>query len=270
MALTEKEIARFKHPIAVPGMGVGIQEILKQTRILIVGAGGLGCPVLQYLSLSGIGVIGIADYAVILEEDLHRQPIFQMQDLRKHKAKMASSRLWASNPWTRHYPLLLQVKPANILQLLQGFDLVIDCSQHQPTHLVINDACVLQGVPFMTGEVHNWVSWFGGFNMPDGKGGRTASYRCAAALADSYRNYDAGALGATHGLTGLAIVNEVIKYLAGVPGGVAGRLYRYDHLHNTIERQAIAPNEAMLAQARSQGLLTAEDYGLEIVPDIED
>ncbi|PUZ27530.1 adenylyltransferase and sulfurtransferase [Chitinophaga costaii] len=270
MALTEKEIARYKHPIAVPGMGVGVQEIFKQTRILVVGTGGLGCPVLQYLSLSGIGVIGIADYGVILEEDLHRQPIFQMQDLRKHKAKMASSRLWASNPWTKHYPLLLQVKPDNVMQLLQGFDLVIDCSQHLPTHLVINDACVVQGVPFITGEVHNWVSWFGGFNMPDGKGGRTASYRCAAGTVDGYRNYDAGSLGATHGLTGLGIVNEVIKYLAGVPGGLAGRLYHYDHLHNSVETHGIVPDEAIILQTQAHGLLTAAAYGLEIVPDVED
>lgn len=267
MALTEKEIARLKHPIAVPGMGLGVQETLKKTTILVVGAGGLGCPVLQYLSLSGIGVIGIADYGVILEEDMHRQPIFQMQDLRKHKAKMASSRLWANNPWTKHYPVLVQTKPENILQLLQGFDLVVDCSQHIPTHLVVNDACVQQGVPFITGEVHNWVSWFGGFNMPDGKGGRTASYRCAATLIDSYRNYDAGALGATHGLTGLAIVNEVIKYLAGVPGGLAGKLYRHDYLHNTIEATQLTPDAAVLAATT---LLTAEDYGLEIVPDVED
>lgn len=267
MVLTERELQHFKYPIAVPGMGISMQEKLKESRILVVGAGGLGNPVIQYLSLSGIGVIGIADYGVIQDEDMHRQPIFQVQDLRKHKAKMASSRMFASNPFTKHYPLLLQVKPENILQLLEGFDLVIDCSQHLPTHLVINDACVTQGKPFVIGEVHNWVSWWAGFNVAPASGDAPASFRCSRELTEQYLNFDAGAMSVTHGATGLLMVNEVLKYIAGVPDGLANKLYSMDYLHNVYQTHTLSPNPAVLAETR---LLTAEDYGLEIVPDIED
>ena len=270
MALIEKELAHFKYPIAVPGMGTAMQEKLKDTRILVVGAGGLGSPVIQYLSSSGIGVIGIADYDVIRDEDMHRQPLYQMQDLRRHKAKMAASRLWASNPFTKHYPLLLQVKPQNITQLLEGMDLVIDCSQHQPTHLVINDACMTQGKPFVIGEVHNWVSWWAGFNIAPSSGDAAASYRCALELTDEYRNFDAGAIGVTHGATGMMMVNEILKFIAGVPDGLANRLYSMNFLHNVYQTHTLSPNAAVLATTRENGVLSAEAYNLEIVPDVED
>ncbi|HEU4553439.1 MAG TPA: HesA/MoeB/ThiF family protein [Chitinophaga sp.] len=270
MALTEKELQRFSQPIAVPGMGVAMQEKLKASRILVIGAGGLGCPVIQYLSASGVGVIGIADYGVITEEDMHRQPVFQMQDLRKHKAKMASSRLWASNPFTKHYPLLVQVKPENVEQLITEMDLVIDCSQHLPTHLVVNDACVLHKKPFVMGEVHNWVAWWAGYNMPQLDGALSASYRCSAELTETYRNFDTGAMSATHGATGLLMVNEILKYLVAVPDGLVNKLYSMDYLHNKLQVHTLAPDAAVIAQTKAAGILTAEAYGLEIVPDVED
>jgi molybdopterin/thiamine biosynthesis adenylyltransferase len=270
MALSEKELQHFKHAIAVPGMGVAMQEKLKETRILVVGAGGLGCPVIQYLSGSGVGVIGIADYGVISDEDMHRQPIFQVQDLRKHKAKMAASRLWASNPFTKHYPLLLQVKPQNILQLLEGMDFVIDCSQNVATHLVINDACMAQGKPFLIGEVHNWVSWWAGYNIAPASGDAPASYRCSLELTDEYRNFDAGIIGVTHGATGMMMVNEILKYIAGVPDGLANKLYSMNYLHNSYQSHTIYSNATVIADTLERGLLTAEEYGLDIVPDVED
>ncbi|MCW3463213.1 HesA/MoeB/ThiF family protein [Chitinophaga nivalis] len=270
MILSEKEALHFQHPIAVPGMGVSAQEKLKEARILVVGAGGLGSPVMQYLSASGIGVIGIADYGVINDEDMHRQPVYQMQDVRKHKAKMAASRLWAVNPYTKHYPILVQVKPETIGMMLVGFDLVIDCSQHTPTHLVLNDACIVHNKPFITGEVHNWQAWWGGFNMPLADGTTSASYRCALPLTETYRNFDAGAIGATHGATGMQIVCETLKYLLGVTGDIAGKLYGVDYLHNQRQVHDLVPDAEVLAATRAHGILTADDYGLEIVPDVED
>lgn len=270
MILSEKEIQHFKNPIAVPGLGITMQEKLKEARVLVVGAGGLGSPVVQYLSASGVGVIGIADYGVINDEDMHRQPIYQMQDIRKHKAKMAASRLWAVNPYTKHYPILMQVKPESINMMLVGFDLVIDCTQHLPTHLVINDACLVHNKPFITGEVHNWMAWFAGFNMPMTDGTTSASYRCALPLTEEYRNFDAGAIGATHGALGTQIVCEVIKYLIGVPLGIAGKFYGIDYLHNQTVVHDLQPDTALIDSTRAAGVLTAEAYGLEIVPDVED
>jgi sulfur-carrier protein adenylyltransferase/sulfurtransferase len=270
MALIEKELQHFKHAIAVPGMGLATQEKLKDARILVVGAGGLGCPVIQYLSASGVGVIGIADFGVINDEDMHRQPIFQVQDLRKHKAKMAASRLWASNPFTKHYPLLLQVKPQNINQLLEGMDLVIDCSQDIATHLVINDACMLHNKPFVIGEVHNWTAWWAGYNIAPATGDAAASYRCSSALTDEYRNFDAGIIGVTHGATGLMMVNEILKFIAGVPDGLANKLYSMNYLHNVYQSHTLSPDAAIIADTLAKGVLTAEEYGMELVPDIED
>ncbi|MEC5142176.1 HesA/MoeB/ThiF family protein [Chitinophaga sp. 212800010-3] len=270
MILSEKEIQHFKNPIAVPGLGLDMQEKLKESRVLVVGAGGLGSPVIQYLSASGVGVLGIADYGVINDEDMHRQPVYQMQDIRKHKAKMAASRLWAVNPYTKHYPILMQVKPETIAMMLVGFDMVIDCSQHPPTHLVINDACLVHNKPYITGEVHNWLGWFGGFNMPQPDGSYTASYRCALPLTEEYRNFDAGAIGATHGILGMHMMGEALKYLIGVPAGIAGKLYGIDFLHNNTQVHELQPDTAAIEAVRAAGILTAEAYGLEIVPDVED
>jgi adenylyltransferase/sulfurtransferase len=270
MALTDKELQHFRFPIAVPGMGVAMQEKLKQSRVLVIGAGGLGSPVIQYLSASGIGVIGIADYDVIRDEDMPRQPIYQMQDLRKHKAKMASSRLWASNPFTKHYPLLVQIKPENVVQLVTEMDLVIDCSQHLPTHLVVNDACLLHNKPFVIGEVHNWIAWWAGFNIAHPEGAASASYRCSMALTEEFRNFDTGAMGVTHGATGLLMVNEILKYLVAVPDGLLNKCYSMDYLHNKFVAHHLTPNPALIDETKANGLLTAEEYGLEIVPDVED
>lgn len=268
--LSEKELSRYKHPIAVPGMGIAFQEKLKAARILVIGAGGLGSPVTQYLSAAGVGVIGIADYGTILEEDLHRQPMYNMQDLRKHKAKMAASRLFSLNPWNKHFPFLVQVRPDNALQIFSSFDLIVDCSQHRITHFVVNDACLALNKPFVTGEVHNWVAWWGGFNMPQQEAaGRIASYRCNDFKVDDLRNFDAGALGSTHGATALLMVNEIIKFIAGVPG-LAGKLHTFNYLHQKFEVTDLNADAASIAEVKARGLLTAEEYGLEVVPDVED
>ncbi|ATL45934.1 hypothetical protein COR50_01470 [Chitinophaga caeni] len=269
MALTEKEILRYKHPMGVPGMGIDMQEGLKAARILVVGAGGLGSPILQYLSASGVGVLGIADFGVVMEEDLHRMPLYQMQDIRKHKAKMAASRLWGLNPFTKHYPFLLQVHPGNVGDLIENFDLVLDCSQDAATHLVINDACIIKDKPFIIAEVHNWMSWFGGFNLPLKDNERTASYRCNQELIDEYRNFDAGALGTTHGATAILLANEILKWIAGV-STFAGKLFTYDFLHNTQQIIELSPDMARLEAVRVVGILTAEAYGMELVPEIDD
>lgn len=250
-------------------MGLSVQERLKSARILIIGAGGLGSPLIQYLSAAGVGVIGIADYGVILEEDMHRQPLFNMQDLRKHKAKMAASRLFALNPWNKHYPFLIQIRPDNAQQVFSGFDLIVDCSQHFATHFVVNDACLLLDKPFVTGEVHNWIAWWAGFNMPVENGGRTASYRCALPVVDEFRNFDAGAMGATHGATALMMLSGIMQYFADIPE-LAGRLHTFDYLHYQTAVTVLTADTEGIAAVKAQGLLTADDYGLTVVPDVED
>jgi sulfur-carrier protein adenylyltransferase/sulfurtransferase len=268
MALTEKELLRFKHSIAVPGVGIDMQDKIKNSRILVIGCGGLGAAVLQYLSAAGVGVIGIADYGVLLEEDLARTPLFQIQDIRKHKAKMASSRMWAFNPFAKHYPLLIQVKPENVLTVIREFDIIIDCSQHQPTHLVVNDACITTGKPFVIGEVHNWVAWWGGFNFPLAGTGTSASYRCVRQKTEAFRNYDAGALAFVHGAAATQLVNGVIQHLLDVPG--TGRLFSFDFLHQQFNIENITPDAAVIEDTLANGLLTADEYGMVIEPDVED
>ncbi|MBV7532286.1 ThiF family adenylyltransferase [Chitinophaga sp. sic0106] len=270
MIISEKEAQHFKHAIAVPGFGLAMQEKLKMSRVLVIGAGGLGSPVIQYLGASGVGIIGIADYGVINDEDMPRQPIYHVQDVKKHKAKMAGSRLYGVNPFARPFPLLLQAKPQTMAFLLDGFDIVVDCTQHLPSHLLINDACIIHDKPLVVGEVHNWLAWYGGFNMPMPDGTRSASYRCAQDLTDDYRNYDAGALGVTHGATGMRIATDVIKYLIEVPIGLTNKLYGIDYLHNTNTVHELTADREAMEAVKTNGLLTAEDYGLDIVPDVED
>ena len=105
--------------------------------------------------------------------------------------------------------------------------------------------------------------------MAPASGAPAASYRCNEFLLDDFRNFDAGAMGATHGATALLMVNEIIKYLAGVPG-LAGKLHTFNYLHHRFEVSDLDADPAGIAEVKSRGLLTAEEYGLEVVPDVED
>ena len=140
---------RYQRQIILNGFGEAGQRKLLQARVLVAGAGGLGCPALQYLAAAGIGKIGIVDDDTVLLNNLHRQVLFTTRDVGLPKAGVAAKRLREMNPEIEIVAHTFRLTNKNALRLLADYDLVIDATDNFPTRYIINDACVLLGKPFV-------------------------------------------------------------------------------------------------------------------------
>ncbi|MEO1715258.1 MAG: HesA/MoeB/ThiF family protein, partial [Bacteroidota bacterium] len=141
----EEERIQYARHFSLPNFGEEGQERLRAGRILVVGAGGLGCPALSYLAAAGVGKIGIVDPDQVSRSNLQRQVLYGVDDLGKKKAEVAKARLEAMNPYIEieSYPIALD--PENVFELIEAYDLVLDGTDNFATRYLINDACVLKG-----------------------------------------------------------------------------------------------------------------------------
>src|SRR5690554_3988815 len=145
--LKQEEIAYYSRQILIDEIGIEGQEKLSQSRVLVVGAGGLGCPVLQYLTAAGVGHIGIIDHDLVEISNLHRQVLFSVKSIGKGKALESVKVLQLLNPFTKFttYPFLLTTE--NSVSILSKFDIVVDCTDNYETRFIINDTAVLLNKP---------------------------------------------------------------------------------------------------------------------------
>jgi sulfur-carrier protein adenylyltransferase/sulfurtransferase len=224
--LTPEEKNRYARHLTLAEVGLAGQQQLKAARVLVIGAGGLGCPVLQYLAAAGVGTLGIVDFDLVEESNLQRQILFTGADLGKPKAEAAREKLRQLNPLVQVVPYVTRLTAANALALLQGYDLVIDGSDNFATRYLVNDACVLLDKPLVFGSIFRFEGQVSVFNY---QGGPT--YRCLypepgelAACAE------AGVLGVLPGLVGCLMANETIKLITGAGQVLSGRLLVLDAL----------------------------------------
>jgi len=229
MSLTHEEIARYQRHLSLPGFGPGGQERLKAASVLVVGAGGLGCPALLYLAAAGVGRITIVDPDAVDASNLQRQVLYTGADVGANKAQAAALRLRALNPLVRVTPYPVRLDRSNALELVSSCDLVVDGSDNFPTRYLVNDACVIAGRPFVYGAIQGFEGHVSVFNW---RGGPT--YRCLfpePPEAGTVPNCaEAGVLGAVTGLIGAAQACEAIKVLAGVGEPLSGRLLVWNAL----------------------------------------
>src|ERR1017187_625520 len=136
-------MTRYSKQIKLEGFGIQSQEKLAKAKVLVIGAGGLGCPAITYLAAAGIGTLGIVDHDLVEETNLHRQPLFTVEDIGKSKAIVASERAQKLNPDSKIIALQEQIRPDNALDMIKDFDLVLDCTDNYEARYLINDACVL-------------------------------------------------------------------------------------------------------------------------------
>jgi sulfur-carrier protein adenylyltransferase/sulfurtransferase len=146
--LNDAEKRRYRRHIMLPEVGETGQEKLKAARVLVVGAGGLGAPVLQYLTAAGIGTIVILDDDTVNEDNLHRQILYGGHDLGKLKTIIARQRLSILNPLVTHEIFNIRLKPANAISFISQVDVVIDATDNYSTRYLINDACIMTGKPW--------------------------------------------------------------------------------------------------------------------------
>jgi adenylyltransferase/sulfurtransferase len=225
------DLSRYSCQIALPGFGKQAQQRLQQAKVLIVGAGGLGCPAAQYLAASGIGTLGLADNDTISISNLHRQILYTPADAGKKKVTVAAAKLQLQNPEIKIIPHLLKVTADNVMQLFAQYDVIVDGTDNFETRYLLNDAAVLTGKPLIYGAIYQFEGQIAVWNAPNADGSRSPNYR------DLYPQVDAtqvpncaegGVIPTLAGMIGCMQANEAIKYITQTGELLAGKMLILD------------------------------------------
>ena len=224
---------RYSCQVALPAFGEAAQQQLQNAKVLIVGAGGLGCPASQYLTSSGIGELGIADFDTVSLSNLHRQILYTPDDIGMKKAAVACYKLSRQNPLIKLVPYDIMVTSGNVLELVSCYDIVVDGTDNFETRYLLNDACVLAGKPLIYGAVYQFEGQVAACNILNEDGTRSPNYRdiFPAASATRIPNCaEGGVLPTVAGIIGCMQANEVIKYITKTGELLAGKLLILDAL----------------------------------------
>ncbi|MDD1017049.1 molybdopterin-synthase adenylyltransferase MoeB [Pseudomonas rubra] len=228
------EMGLYSRHLLMPDIGMRGQQALKAASVLMVGAGGLGCPALLYLAAAGVGRIGIIDDDRIELSNLHRQVIFQVADRGRYKAEVAKERLQALNPFISIEAHIGRFDLDNAAALVADYDIVIDGTDNFTAKYLINDACCLGDKPLVYGAIIQFEGQVAVFNAQAADGRRSGNYRDLyaqppeAALAPNCA--EAGVLGVLPGIIGCFQANEAIKLITGIGQPLVDRLLMYDAL----------------------------------------
>jgi sulfur-carrier protein adenylyltransferase/sulfurtransferase len=242
--LNTNEISRYQKHLFLPEIGQIGQEKLKAAKVLVVGAGGLGCPVLQYLSAAGIGNIGIVDGDKVDLSNLQRQVIYKMADIGLSKAKIAATHLNATNNQVDYQVFDTFLFSDNAAEIIENYDIVVDCTDNFTVRYLINDVCVAHNKPFVYGAIHKFEGQVAVFNFTDKSGNLGPTYRCVFPNQPNENEIPncatVGVLGILPGSIGMLQANEVIKMILGIGKVLSGQMLLVDLLENTSIKIKIA------------------------------
>jgi adenylyltransferase/sulfurtransferase len=228
-SLTGDEVSRYSRHLILPEVGMEGQKKLKAARVLCIGAGGLGSPVAMYLAAAGVGTIGIVDFDVVDFSNLQRQILHGTPDVGRSKLQSAVDRLHALNPNVKVEPYETALTSQNALQLFKGYDVIVDGTDNFPTRYLVNDACVLLGIPNAYGSIFRFEGQASVFAAADGP-----CYRCLypepppPGLVPSCA--EGGVLGVLPGIVGCIQANETLKLILGIGEPLVGRFLVFDSL----------------------------------------
>jgi len=238
MELSEAYLERYSRHILLQDVGVEGQEKLAAAKVLIVGAGGLGAPVALYLAAAGVGTIGILDHDLVELSNLQRQVVHFTKDIGAPKVDSAREKMLAINPELIVKTYQDYLCAANIHEIIAGYDFVVDGVDNFPTKFLINDACVMAGIPFS----HGGILRFDGQTMTV-LPGQSACYRCVFRTPpppDAVPTCSqAGVLGAIAGMLGTIQATEALKYITGVGDLLTDTLLSFNAKAMTFRRVAI-------------------------------
>ena len=228
--LSQEENRRYNRHLILDQVGKAGKEKLKAARVLVIGAGGLGCPVLQYLTAAGVGTIGIIDDDTVELTNLQRQILFTAPDIGKNKAERAALRLSQLNPLVDFIIYTERLTAKNAIEIFREFDLVVDGSDNFSTRYLVNDASVLTNTPLVFGSIYTFEGQVSVFNYREGP-----SYRCLFPFppkTSAIKNCsEIGVLGVLPGIIGTQQANEVLKIILGIGEPLSGKLLIYDALN---------------------------------------
>jgi sulfur-carrier protein adenylyltransferase/sulfurtransferase len=241
------------------------QRRMSQAKVLVIGAGGLGCPVLQYITGAGIGTIGIVDGDEVELSNLHRQPLFTTDDIGSPKAIAAATHLKNLNPEIEIITYADRLDTGNALEILSKFDIIVDGTDNFPTRYLINDACVLLRKPLVYGAVSQFEGQVAVFNASMPGNEWSSNYRDLfpepPAKGEVQNCEEAGVLGILPGIIGIMQATEVIKLITGLGTPLINRLLTYDAFNNTsFEVELEARKQAYPGVPDNQEAFEAYDY----------
>ncbi len=259
---TEEEIKRYSRQIILKEVGGKGQKKLRDAKVLIIGAGGLGSPSSIYLAAAGVGTIGMVDFDVVDISNLQRQILHGTKDIGRDKIDSARDTLIEINPNVTVNTYKILLSPDNVLDLLKEYDLVVDGTDNFPTRYLVNDACVILNKPLFYGSVFRFEGQVSVF-IPH----ETACYRCVfperppEGFVPSCA--EGGVLGIVPGIIGLMQSNEVIKYIVGIGELLKNRLLIFDALHGDITQIKLERDPKCVVCGDSPTIKDVEmfDYG---------
>lgn len=240
-SLSNEEIRRYSRHLIMPEVGMDGQRKLKASSVLMVGAGGLGSPAGLYLTAAGVGRIGIVDFDTVDESNLQRQVLYTTDQIGKPKLEMARERLHGLNPHVQIDTYPTHLSSQNALEIFKGYDIVIDGTDNFQTRYLVNDACVLKGIPNVYGSIFRFEGQASVFGLDDGP-----CYRCLypepppPGLVPSCA--EGGVFGVLPGIVGSIQANEVIKLLTGIGNPLKGRLLLFDALKMSFRELKLRKN----------------------------
>jgi len=266
-AMTQEERIRYSRQMSMPEFGEAAQERLRQSRVLLIGAGGLGSPAAQYLAAAGVGELGMVDNDAVELSNLHRQLLHGTSDVGRRKIESASERLREINPHVRVQAIHGWLTAENALEMIEGWDVVIDGSDNFPTRYASNDACVALGIPNVFGSIWRFEGQVSVFAPHLGG----PCYRCLNPHAPPPCTVpscaEAGVLGVLPGLIGTLQALETLKLLTGLGKTLVGRLLHVEALTLKFREFALRvdPQCERCAEDRRTSPLRAEGAACEAV-----
>jgi sulfur-carrier protein adenylyltransferase/sulfurtransferase len=261
---SREELSRYNRHIIIPEFGMEAQQKLKASKVLVIGSGGLGSPVLLYLAAAGIGTIGIVDFDVVDDSNLQRQVLFGVGEIGQPKVEAAKRRLETLNPYIKLNVYNTQLTSQNALDLIRDYDVVADGTDNFPTRYLVNDACVLLGKVNVYASIFQFEGQISVFNYRNGKGELGPNYRDLyaapppAGLVPSCA--EGGVLGVLPGILGSLQALEVIKVITGVGEVLSGRFFSFDALNFESRTFNIKRNPANPLNGANPTLRELIDY----------
>src|SRR5262245_43639079 len=258
--LTREEVARYSRHLIIPEVGMDGQKRLKNARVLVIGAGGLGSPALLYLAAAGVGTLGIVEFDEVDESNLQRQVIHGQSDIGRPKGESARDSVREINPFVQVSLHQVRLDSTNALEIFRDYDLILDGTDNFATRYLVNDAAVLLGKPYVWGSIYRFDGQASVFWAEHGP-----CYRCLypepppPGMVPSCA--EGGVLGVLCASIGSIQVTEAIKLLAGVGEPLVGSLMVYDALEMTYRKIKVRkdPSCVLCGENPSQTELL-EDY----------
>ena len=228
--LSKEELARYSRHIIIPEFNIEGQKKLKAAKVLVIGTGGLGSPMLLYLAAAGVGTIGIVDFDVVDDSNLQRQVLYSVKDVGRPKVEAARERILGLNPHINVIAYNEHLSSKNALEIFKDYDVVADGTDNFPTRYLVNDACVLTGIPNVYASIFRFDGQVSVFNYNNGPNYRDLYPEPPPpGLVPSCA--EGGVLGVLPGIIGSLQANEVIKVITGIGETLSGRLFAFDALN---------------------------------------